>query len=700
MGERKEIHTFCGVCAINCAHVAVVEDGKLVAVKPDRESDYRHDICPGAKGPLTLVGVENHPDRLKYPLKRVGKRGEGKWERISWDEALDTVAQKFLDLKEKHGPESLAVCLGEPKNMETIAAHRFATAFGTPNVPTPGGLCGIARVWAASYTYGRPTMPDVPEKYTEGSPLPKLYIEWGCDSTHFPGRHFIKTYTDHGVKIVVIDPMKITSARKAELWIRPRPGSDGALAMGMLKVIIEEDLYDKDFVARWTTGFEEIRKEVKRFSLDDVEGLTWVPKDQVIELARLYATTKPAVLADGNAIECMKNAFDIFRVFCIMRAITGNLNVPGGEVFLTPPPHTRPGRMMLLSALGRNVDRAIGNEFKAAMRAAYVPFQSLTKAGAEGKPYPIKAAICCLTNPLLSYPDSEATYKAFMNMDFIVVLELFHTPTTAIADIVLPAAWSWEEDTIGYWAGWFEEIRAYRKVVDPPGEAWSDLKIFNELGKRIGLEKYFWDDDTEALDEYLKAEGGGISFQELQKLRRLDPKKEYKQPEEEPYRTPSGKVEIRSRIMEEDGYDPFPRWEALSRLPGELSEEYPLLLSNAKSHTYMLSGFKMVDRLRKREPLPVVRLNPQTAQDLGLEDGEWVFIETNKGRITQKLSLDPDLNPRVAMAAWGWWFPEEGPDTMYGWRKSNYNILTGYEDPGQPCGAPDLKGIPCRVYKA
>jgi anaerobic selenocysteine-containing dehydrogenase len=152
--------------------------------------------------------------------------------------------------------------------------------------------------------------------------------------------------------------------------------------------------------------------------------------------------------------------------------------------------------------------------------------------------------------------------------------------------------------------------------------------------------------------------------------------------------------------MEEDGYDPFPRWEALSRLPGELSEEYPLLLSNAKSHTFMLSGFKMIDRLRKREPFPVVRLNPQTAQQLGLEDGQWVFIETNKGRITQKLSLDPDLHPRVAMAAWGWWFPEEGPDTMYSWRKSNYNILTEYEDPGQPCGAPDLKGLPCRVYKA
>lgn len=140
MAERKEIATFCGVCSGSCAVIAVVEDGKLVSIKPDRNGGFRHDICPGAKGPLTTIGTENHPDRLKYPLKRVGARGEGKWERISWDEALDTVARKLLDIKEQFGPQSLAMCLGEPKNMETIFAHRFATAFGTPNVATPGGL--------------------------------------------------------------------------------------------------------------------------------------------------------------------------------------------------------------------------------------------------------------------------------------------------------------------------------------------------------------------------------------------------------------------------------------------------------------------------------------------------------------------------------------------------------------------------------
>jgi anaerobic selenocysteine-containing dehydrogenase len=696
MTERKIIRTFCGVCAGSCSQLAIVEDGKLISVRPDTESGYRHAICPGGKGPLTSVGVENHPDRLRYPLKRVGGRGEGKWERISWDEALDMVAKKFLELKEKYGPESVAVCLGEPKNMETIFAHRFATVFGTPNVTTPGGLCGVVRVWAANYTYGKATMPDYPEKYKEGDPLPKLFVEWGCDSVNHSLRHGTKVYMNHGVKIIVIDPLQTETAKKADMWIRVRPGGDGALAMGMLKVIVEEELYDKDFVDKWTVGFDYIREEMKKFTLDDVESICWVPKEQVIHFARMYATTKPAILEDGNAIECMKNAFDIFRVLCILRAITGNVNVPGGEVFLTPPIRVRPGRMMLLSDIGRDFDKAIGSEFKLAMRAAFVPWQSLTKANVEGQPYPIRAAICSLTDPLVSFPDSKATYKAFMNMEFIVVLELFHTPTTAIADVVLPAAWTWEDETIGYWAGWFEEYRAYPQVVPPPGEAWTDIKIFNELAKKMGLGEYFWEDEREAYNIFL--EGTGHTFADLVRKRKLLPTKEYKKPEEQPFKTHSGKVELYSRILKDQGYEPYPRWEILSRTPGGTSDDFPLLLTNAKSNTYMLSGFKMIKALRKREAEPIIRVNPETAQNLNLKDGDWVYVETRKGKITQKLQLDPNLDPRVAIAAYGWWFPEDSPD--FGWTKSNINVLTGYEDPGQPVGAPDLRGIPCKVSKA
>ncbi len=697
--EKQEIHTFCGICHLSCAVVAEVVDGRLVSVKPDKDSEFRHEICPGGKGPLTSIGVENHPDRLKHPLRRVGERGQGKWERISWDEALGTVAERLLEIKTRFGPEHLAVCLGEPKNMETIFGHRFATAFGTPNVVTPGGLCGIPRIEAFTCTFGRPVVPDFPPgAMKEGTPLPKLFLAWGADLRRYGGRHQLKIAKENGVKTVLIEPLKSWVVPHVDWWIKVRPGADGALAMGLLKVIIEEGLYDREFVSRWTVGFDAIRDEVKRFTLGDVERVTWVTPATVQELARLYATTKPAAIQEGNSLEFMANSFDTFRVLSILRAVTGNLNVPGGDVFITPAPHKRPGSLMLLGKVGREREKMLAKDFEAPVRYAFTPYQAVVRANLEGKPYPIKAAICCLTNPLVSYPDSDATYRAFMNMDLIVVLELFHTPTTAIADIVLPAAWTWEDDTIGYWAGRWEEYRAYQKVVDPPGEAWTDARIFNELGKRVGLKEYFWEDERQALDELL--EGSGLSFKDFLSQRKLYPTREYKKPEEEPYRTPSGKVEIYSERLKREDENPLPTWEAVTRMPGgELTEEYPLVLTSVKENLFMLTGFKMIESLRAKVPDPIVRLHPETAQKHGMQDGEWIFVETPKGRITQKLQVDPDLDPRVVMASFGWWFPEDGPETQYGWRKSNVNVLTSYEVMAPRLGSPDLKGIPCRVCK-
>ena len=701
MGERKIIHNFCGVCHLSCAVVATVEDGKLISVRPDKGSEFRHEVCPQAKGPLTLMGTENHPDRLKYPLKRAGQRGEDKWKRISWDEALDTIAQKLLKLKNQYGPECLAICIGEPKSMETIFGHRLATVFGTPNVVTPGGLCGVPRQEAYYYTMGRSPLPDCPEAVKEpGDPLPKLLIFWGADGRRYLGRHVLKMKKDpsNDMKIVVIDPRRTWVVdRFADYWFRPRPASDGALAMGLLKIIIEEDLYDKDYVSKYTVGFEQIKEEVKKFTLADVADTTWMAKEDIVKLARLYATTKPASIQEGNSLEFMENTFETFRVTSILRTITGNLNVPGGDVFLKPARHARPGSLMLLGKVGRDKNKMLGKEMRAVPRWSFVPYQALIKANLDkGYAYPIRAVMCCLTNPLVSYPDSQATYEAFMKMELIVVQELFHTPTTAIADIVLPAAWTWEDNTIGYWGGRWEEYRAYRKVVDPPGEAWTDAKIYNELGKRLGLGEYFWEDEHEALDELL--EGSGLTFKEFQETRKLYPKKLYKKPEEEPYKTPSGKVEIYSERLAKEGLDPIPTWEKITRFP-KPTEEYPLILTSYKENTFMLTGFKMIDSLRKIRPVPIVRLHPETARKYGLEDGEWIYIETPKGKITQKLLYDKDTYPQTVNAAWGWWYPEDGPETMYGWKKSNFNMLTGYEVMAPPVGTPEIKGIPCRVSK-
>lgn len=691
MKSREQILTFCHICAGACSVKATVEEGKIVAWEPDTESGLPHEPCPPFKG-LSIMELASHPDRLRYPQKRVGARGEGKWARISWDEALDTIAEKFRDLKQRYGPESVGLGLGEPKGMEFAFAQRFASAFGTPNVATPSHLCAAPDLGASFITFGTQSLPHS-EKH-----LPRLIILWGSNLLETGGSYWRETTRSAliaGAKLVVIDPKRIDIAKRADLWIRPRPASDGALALGILKVIIEEKLYDADFVAGWTSGFEQLQEHVKSFSLGDVETVTWVPRRQVEELARLCAERKPMIVHIGNGLSHGMYTLQACRAIHIMRAITGNVNIPGREVQITPAPFTRPGRFMLLSKFPRRPEKTLGNEFKWAMMTAYIPYQALIDGILEDK---VKAALFVLTNPLSAYPDARKTYQALMKLDFMAISEIFPTPTTAVADIVLPAATGQEHHDVGYW-GVGGALRSYPKLVEPPGESWPDPKIINELAKRLSLGEYFWDDYKKGID--LMVEPSGLSFPVFQQQRLLKPKIEYVKSDKGGFGTPSGKVEVYSpRAEEQLGCRPLPRWEELSRFRFATSAEYPLLLTNRKEEAFMLTGYKHIASLRKIKPEPLVELHPETAARAGLKEGDYAYIETRRGRIKQKVCLDPDLDPRVVFGAWGWWFPEE-PANLYGWDKSNFNILTEHEPPYESTtGSVDLKGIPCRVYKA
>jgi len=274
------------------------------------------------------------------------------------------------------------------------------------------------------------------------------------------------------------------------------------------------------------------------------------------------------------------------------------------------------------------------------------------------------------------------------------VSELFMTPTAALADLVLPVAWGMEHDELGYWPGWYEEIRSYPKLADPPGECWPDTKIINEVAKRLGLTEDFWDDYRDGLNEMLRP--SGLTWEAFQERRVLKPTRDYRVNQ---YRTPSGKIEIHSEQVGKLGYEPMPSWEQLSRIV-QPSEEFPLLLTNAKEEAYMATGFKHVASIRIMRPEPFVELHPDKATELGLEDGKWIYIETEKGRIKQRLSVNPGIDPRVVIAAFGWWFPER-TQSAYGWRDSNINMLTGSGPDFDPStGGITIRGIPCRVYAA
>jgi anaerobic selenocysteine-containing dehydrogenase len=686
---QQEFFTFCHICAGRCAVKATVEDGKVVDIAPDRESGLPNELCPVKKGRLSIPEVLAHPDRLKYPLKRTGERGEGKWERISWDEALDIIATKLMAYKAQYGPESVAWCLGEPKGLEFAFAQRFATAFGTPNVITPGWCCGVPSGMASALTYGWNVVPD------EEQPS-KMVVLWAVNNNHTASgmrREAFERALANGAKLIVVDPRKTDVASIADIWVKPRPNSDGALAMGLLKVIVENELYDKDFVRDWCDGFDKLVEELKTFTIREVEEATWVPEKVIREFATMYASTKPATIQWGNALDTTFLAFPQGKAIAILRAICGNLNIPGGEMFLTAAPYVRPGKFFLLSKLNRNPQKAIGREFKLAVRSAFVPPHSFIHSVLTGEPYKIKAALFLLTNPVLSWADSAKTVEAFKKIDFLVGSEIFMTPSTALADIVLPAAWGMEREELGYWPGWYEEIRCYPKLVDPPGEAWPDTKWINDLAKRVGLGEHFWENDEEALDAILKP--SGLTYEDMKQKRALRSKREYKKGD---FKTPTGKVEIYSANAAEFGYSPIPYWREVSNIPPATSD-YPLIMTNAKENAYMLTGYKQVASLRNVKPEPIVEMHPDTAGELGLKEGTWVHIETGKGRIKQRLAFDPDLDARIIVASFGWWFPEE--KGTFGWDRSNINVLTRSEPPYDPgIGTSDLRGVPCRVYAA
>lgn len=684
---RTEVFSFCHVCPGRCAIKAVIEDGRVVDMLPDKESGLPNEQCPVKKGRLSIPEVLTHPDRLTHPMKRVGERGAGKWERISWDEALSTIAEKMLTLKDTHGAEAVAFGLGEPKGLEFAFAQRLASAFGTPNVVTPGWCCGVPTGMAQALTYGWNCVPDE-------ETLPRLIVAWAVNNNFTSGgmrRESFERAIESGTKVVVVDPRRIDMASVADLWVRLRPNSDGALAMGLLKVIVEEKLYDEAFVAEWVTGFEQLNEELKTFTLADVAAVTWVPEETVREFARLYGTTRPACIQWGNGLDTSTNAFPGAKAITILRGLTGNLNVPGGELFLTPAPYQRPGSFFLLSKFPRDREKAVGKEFKLAQRSAFVPPHSLVDSILTGEPYKVRAGIFLLTNPILSYPDSKRTREAFMELEFSVVSEIFMTPSAALADMVLPAAWGMEHEELGYWPGWYEEIRAYPKLVDPPGEAWADTKWLNELAKRLGLAEHFWDSDDDALDEMVKA--SGLTYADMKQKRVLHAKAEFKRHD---YRTPSGKIEIYSERAAEFGYSPMPYWKEVSHL-GDLTGDYPLLMMNAKEDVYMLTGYKQVASLRSMRPEPYAEMHPDAASNLQLSDGEMVNVETSKGRISQRLVLNDELDSRIVVVSFGWWYPEHA-DEAFAWDKSNINILTRSDPPFDTgIGTSDLRGIPCRV---
>jgi anaerobic selenocysteine-containing dehydrogenase len=672
-----------------CALLVGVKDHRIVQVKGDPEGylNKGYSCFKGRVSPDRLT----HPDRLKHPLKRVGKRGAGNWQRISWEEALAETSENLNKIKEKFGARAVGFGAGMPKGLEHFVLIRLANVFGSPNVIASQDVCHAPREITGVHTCGFYPVADL-HNPTE------LILFWASNvtSTNEEGQIASLFYDQlkRGAKLIVVDPRRTDLAEKADLWLQLRPGTAQALAIGFIHVIIEESLYDKEFVDKYAYGFEDLARHVKTYTPERVSEITWVSADLIRKAARMYAKARPAALQWGNPIEHDINAFDATRSLVCLMAICGNLDVAGGNVNARDPKIMGLGEFVRADLIPEKRKEMISAHHNVIPRFMTIPPAYFKKAVLESDPYPVRAYYGMCTNPLVAWADSNATYDAFMNLDFVAVAEIFMTPTASLADIVFPVAHQFEMNDIGHYGIGHGMILARPKIVDPPEGCWPDIKIMNELGKRISPPEYWHDDHETFLEDLVKP--AGLTYGEFVARGYLKGADRFKLYEKEGFRTPTGKVELKLSTAEKYKLKPLPEF---TGLPEEDDADYPLVLISAKSRYYLLSSYRWVEKLRARRPRPTVEIHPDTATRYGISDGEEVVIETKYGEVTQTARVTDIVHPRVISASLGWWFPEGDPKEQFEWRKSNFNMLTSSRKLGKEFGTPNLKNLPCRIRK-
>jgi len=735
----------CEHCHARCRVLVYSDDGRLVKIEEDTSDARVGLVWPPTRACLRLHGAKEgfyHPDRVNFPLKRVGERGEGKWQRISWEQAFDEIAEKLKGIMDKYGPEAIAVTTGTYRTCEEMTS-RFTNVLGIPNVGGAEKICFGPCVNMGAVLFGWPQRHRSTISLREGAvaePATKCMFLIGIDpSQSFPRLWAgVRDLKKLGSKIIVADPRRTETTELADLWLQFRPATDVALLMSMINVIIEEGLYDKDFVDKWCYGFDKLAERAREYPPEKAAEITWVPAEKIREAARMYATNKPSVNLNGMGEEHLTSTIEAIHARMILTAITGNIDVEGGQILAGPPKNITSAEMSLPDMLSPeqkakqlgadrfkllcwpgydliqgHVKKVWGKPCSVPMLAATAHAPTMWRAMITGKPYPVKAAISVANNPMVTAGNTKLVYKALKSLELYVVVDFWLTPSAELADYVLAAA-SWLERGFFYnpGSGLDNSIWAGEKALPTtiPGEYdhRTDYDIYRELAIRLGKGDYFpWRTYEESFDYRLKPLG--MNFKELMdKQGGFDfPPPEYKKYEKIGFATPTGKAELYSTIFEKLGYDPLPRYEEPAESPistPELAKEYPLILiTGGRFHPMYHSEHRQIDSVRRRHPHPLVQIHPETAANLDINNGDWVWIETLRGRIRMKCQYFDGIDPRVVHAEHGWWFPElpgEEP-WLHGVWQSNVNVLTD-DDPdvcNKLSGGWPLKTALCKIYK-
>jgi len=702
MPEPRVVRSACRMCHGVCQVLVHLEGERVVKITGDPDSPTsRGYLCPKGAASVDLL---YHPDRLQYPLRRAGQRGENKWKRVSWDEALDEMAAKLTAIKEESGAEYFGMMQGTGRPY-TGFTTRFANAFGTPNFTGVAHICYFPRWIASLGTLGQLPVADV---YGFGGRMPECVVIWGCNVTHTGASDgmcggTVQRALHQARKVIVIDPRKIGPATRADHWLRLRPGTDGALALALLNVIIAEDLFDHDFVEHHANGFAKLIAHVKPFPPEWAAAITRLPADEIRAAARTYATAKPACIQWGNAIDMSASNYQTARAILILSGICGNLDAPGGDALWVAPKGVRQ------RSIFRNLEVA-GFHFLPPGQAAKKLDQgrfplcptvhppAFWRSLVSGDPYRLRAFWVVGSNPLTTMTNTADIEAGLKLLEFTVVTDLFLTPTAQFADLVLPAAsWLEQDEVVNLHKIW---CVLARKKVAQIGETLDDREIIIRLARRLGLNQAFpWRNYREYLEWVL--EDSGLTFEEFCERGILAGEQRYYKYKTQGFETPSGKFEIYNGLLQMLGRDPLPVYREPPLTPvsaPELFKEYPLILTTgAKIRGFFHSEGRQIGPLRKANPDPLVEIHPDTAASLGIREGDWVFIETPHGRVKMRARLTDVVAPDVVSAQHAWWFPEQEPPG-YGYKQSSVNLLFGPMTYDPDTGSESLRSALCKVY--
>ncbi len=662
------ISTMCEMCVWRCGVLAKIKDGRVIKLDGNPEHPHsRGNLCP--RGQSGLMNTYD-PDRVLTPFIRVGNRGEGKFRSASWEEALDLVASKMTEIKDKYGAE--AMVFSSTHNLSQPLFENLLYAFGSPNYGTQRSLCFNAMIVANLMTYG---MEEPARIYDDKLKYILLTGRNLLEAISTSETHDLIMAIDRGAKVVYLDPRYTKTASKATEWLPIKPGNDLAFHLALLNVIIGEKLYNSDFVEQNTIGFDELKKEVHQYTPEWAAPLTGIPAETILRIAHEFAAAAPHALAhNGWRTSNFVNSFHTQRAITILNALMGNWGVTitagAGEESGTLGAPSQPAYPRI-SAL-----RLDGVPWKYPVVPFKIGvFQEMRDNIVSGDPYQAHGWFISRQNPIMSLPDRGKTLKAFEKLDFIVTMDIILNDTAWFSDVILPEASYLERYDPLVPIG--DKVFLRQPVIEAQGEAKSALWIYKQLGERLGLGDFFQYKDEE---DYLRQQLAptGISLEDL-KLKGFAEFKETSHTSEETelsWNTPSGKIELFSDTLAKVGFPGVPTWD---EPPQPAEGQFYLLTGKVAQSTQF--GTQNNQLLHKYSDDPRLWINTKTAESLNLADDDWVEVTSSVGQIHTRLQVTQAIRPDCLYMTPGYGHLSKGLKTAFGVGAADSAVHVTFTDP-------------------